>query len=526
MRFKHDGISLWYGTADAPAPQETIFAETDISLTVGIEPLDASNRLEVYYRVNQGSTATLTAKPLQSDPLRRLQYFRAYFPTFRAGDRVEYAVICRCAGRQVPAQIEAEHWVSFQIMNSAPQSISGNTPERELPQTSDITSDIDVIAPLSASLESQEAILSDVFKSPLSNPNQEQGVVHQAIAQLLDQDTGFPLKEFTVRAWDLKAQKDALELGSDITNGHGLFALSYTTSPKEQIQSRRLRLDILDSQGQQIYQTEIRIQPDSEQVVEVRIPVPAISEPPSPTLTQLASIWRSQFSPQFLSTLANQEIRTLADAKKVGDIRQIKGLQDSANNPAISILEAYVNLSSLSDDDQLIPRLIEKKLTSIADIAKTTRVDFVSKMREQVGDFSAAQLQVKARAQTQFLNNALIGLQADSANGFSPPISIPNLLPDEDCSCRNCEAAVSPAAYLADLLDYALNHLKNNNSLIELQFLTDTFHQPFGELPTSCSSAEKQLRQVRICIEVLRHYLNANPPSTTQQPVLELAEKQ
>jgi hypothetical protein len=384
-----------------------------------------------------------------------------------------------------------------------------------LPQTSDIN-----VFPAPP-----EAILSEVLRVPIGNPNQEQPVSQQAIAHLLDRDTGLPLKGFTVRAWDLESQKGDRELGSDITNGHGLFSLSYTTFPKEQIQSgRRLRLDILDSQGQQIHQTEIRVQPNSEQVIEVKIPIPPISEPPSPTLTQLASLSRSQLSPQFLSTLANQGIRTLADVKKVGDILQIKGLQDPANNPAIAILEAYVNLSSLSDDDRIIPKLIEKKITSIADIANTTRVDFVSTMGEQVGDFSAAQLQVKARAQTKFLNNVLIGLQADSANGFSPPIAIPNLLPDENCRCQNCEAAVSPAAYLADLLDYALNHLKNNDSLINIQFLTDTFHQPFGELPTSCSSAEKQLRQVRICIEVLRHYLKANPPS---QPIdLEKAEKQ
>ncbi|MGL5942561.1 MAG: neuraminidase-like domain-containing protein [Waterburya sp.] len=128
VRFEHDGISLWYGTADAPAPQETIFTETDISLTVGIQPLDASNRLEVHYRVNQGSTATLTAKPLQSDSFRRIQYFRANFPAFRAGDRVEYAVICRCAGRQVPAQYLEKHWTSIQVVSSNIQATRSTRP--------------------------------------------------------------------------------------------------------------------------------------------------------------------------------------------------------------------------------------------------------------------------------------------------------------------------------------------------------------------------------------------------------------
>jgi uncharacterized linocin/CFP29 family protein len=84
------------------APKESISADSEISITVGIQPIDASNQLQVHYRVNQGESVTLIAKPLQNDPFRRIQYFRAYFPAFRTGDRIEYAVICRCAGRQVP----------------------------------------------------------------------------------------------------------------------------------------------------------------------------------------------------------------------------------------------------------------------------------------------------------------------------------------------------------------------------------------------------------------------------------------
>ena len=60
-------------------------------------------------------------------------------------------------------------------------------------------------------------------------------------------------------------------------------------------------------------------------------------------------------------------------------------------------------------------------------------------------------------------------------------------------------------------LDYALKHIRNNKNKIDLQFLVDTFHQPFIDLPTDCEAVEKQLRQVRICIEVLRSYLGNRP---------------
>jgi len=85
-------------------------------------------------------------------------------------------------------------------------------------------------------------------------------------------------------------------------------------------------------------------------------------------------------------------------------------------------------------------------------------------------------------------------------------------IPNQPCGCSDCEAAVSPAAYLTALLDYTLKHIrKNGKDKIDLKFLVDTFHQPFTDLPTDCGAVEEQVRQVRICIEVLRSYLGSRP---------------
>lgn len=132
MQFENDGILLWYGTSDAPTPDETAIEGSEILITIGVQPPDASNVVEVSYRVNQGSTETVVAKFLRSEPLRQFQYFRAYLPAFKAGDRVEYKVICQCAGRQVPAPTEEEHWASsFQVVaaTSVSDEMSDATPE-------------------------------------------------------------------------------------------------------------------------------------------------------------------------------------------------------------------------------------------------------------------------------------------------------------------------------------------------------------------------------------------------------------
>jgi hypothetical protein len=81
----------------------------------------------------------------------------------------------------------------------------------------------------------------------------------------------------------------------------------------------------------------------------------------------------------------------------------------------------------------------------------------------------------------------------------------------QQCGCADCEAAVSPAAYLAALLDYVLKHVRYNKIKFDLKFLDNTFHQPFYDLPSDCEAVNKQVRQVRICVEVLRSYLGKRP---------------
>jgi hypothetical protein len=103
MRLEHQGMSLWSATADAPAPEGTLAAGTEALVTVGVRPADVSNQVEVRYRVDQGPVRTVPATWLRNDPTRGSQYFVARLPAFEAGATVEYAIVGRCGGRQVPA---------------------------------------------------------------------------------------------------------------------------------------------------------------------------------------------------------------------------------------------------------------------------------------------------------------------------------------------------------------------------------------------------------------------------------------
>src|SRR5215208_6092695 len=121
-------MQLWYDEADAPAPHGTVEAGTEVPVTVGIQPEDTSNRIEVLYRVNGGPAESVLARWLRNDSSRNIQYFQARLPAIEAGDTVEYTPICRCAGRQVPSPEESQEFASsFRVVGAEAQPIRATT---------------------------------------------------------------------------------------------------------------------------------------------------------------------------------------------------------------------------------------------------------------------------------------------------------------------------------------------------------------------------------------------------------------
>jgi Protein of unknown function (DUF3237) len=119
LQFTHEGLTLWYGTDDAPSPVSQVSLRQDISITVGVNPPSASNVVSVRYRVNGGIVRTLSARRTTTDYICAKQYFCATFPDFLDGDRVEYLVTLFCDGRQVPDLAIARTFPStFQLKHS------------------------------------------------------------------------------------------------------------------------------------------------------------------------------------------------------------------------------------------------------------------------------------------------------------------------------------------------------------------------------------------------------------------------
>ena len=85
--------------------------------------------------------------------------------------------------------------------------------------------------------------------------------------------------------------------------------------------------------------------------------------------------------------------------------------------------------------------------------------------------------------------------------------------------------ASGPLAYLTDLLRYAVDHLDDGIAPISLDWLARMFHQPFEDLPVMCDAMNTMVRQVRLCVEVLRGHLGSAPLTPEADARLAAAEQ-
>ena len=119
MRFDHDGMSLCF-EPDAPAAGSTIPTSARVIITVGVQPADASNLVQLHYRVNHGQTQKLATRWIPR--AGNAEYFRAELPQFLVGDLVEYTVVCTCGRRQVPSPEQVGQFAaSFHVVGPGPE---------------------------------------------------------------------------------------------------------------------------------------------------------------------------------------------------------------------------------------------------------------------------------------------------------------------------------------------------------------------------------------------------------------------
>jgi len=102
MRYTNEGLTLWYGTEDTPAPEGLVESSENLNVVVGVSPANPSNTVSVLYRVNRGLEHTIRATLLRTEYDANRQYFQAPFPMLPPESKIEYTVIGESSGRRVP----------------------------------------------------------------------------------------------------------------------------------------------------------------------------------------------------------------------------------------------------------------------------------------------------------------------------------------------------------------------------------------------------------------------------------------
>jgi hypothetical protein len=132
MEIRGSGLTVWYDTPDAPAPQAKAPADETAMLTVGVEPSHVHNTVEVRYRLNHGPELRIRAAQAQASASAARQYFQAVFPYLPAGSEVAYGVIARCVGRRAGVVDGGPLPSSFTVESApsaaAPAAVSGSVP--------------------------------------------------------------------------------------------------------------------------------------------------------------------------------------------------------------------------------------------------------------------------------------------------------------------------------------------------------------------------------------------------------------
>lgn len=170
---------------------------------------------------------------------------------------------------------------------------------------------------------------------------------------------------------------------------------------------------------------------------------------------------------------------------------------------AVRELQRHAELQLVSRDHRRNQQLIDAGLADVFTIAATPLAEVIKRMG---GDQQAAEIHAEAVAKVQVMKNVALDRRVRRASGVAQAQQMMVAGADEEplpCSC-DCQSAVSPLAYLADLLDFALREVTYDNNAVTIASLEAAFHQPLGSLPGDCSASENEVRQVRLCIEVLR----------------------
>lgn len=360
-------------------------------------------------------------------------------------------------------------------------------------------------------------VLEVMFKSTDAPYNQ----IYRSF-RLVDLD-GNPLRNRRI-AGTLKADGTiVVDLGQRNTDGRGYFSLSVAETPDLAIATigtdvLTLRVELFYTENDDISSSvEVVLDEEFSEYMTMDVPIdPMVKENQSVTIADLSSETGKVLSDVMTTHLELNGLDSLKSIREAGFIDP-----SGFGGPEVEEahwLNAHARLELTAANLKMKDFYIEQGYVSLQKVAGAVRSEFVRDGAEfsEDSDLSKATMHRVATAQHQALLNVVTGLKLGVRGVFKNAEYSEKMGNGHDayCNCSDCEAAVSPLAYLADLLKYTIGHVKKDNSFVTIDQLESELYQPFGSLPADCEEMAKKICQYRIAVEILRAYKDDLLPIT------------
>lgn len=174
-------------------------------------------------------------------------------------------------------------------------------------------------------------------------------------------------------------------------------------------------------------------------------------------LRSLVETHQLEIAPALVKRLEAKGLNTLADVRTAGGAAAIaKQIDASPENPGLVRLATLAQLSFLGADVEATTLLAERGYRSLSQVANAPDDLLMAQIGAAVGASATARMKRVAEAQRAMIENVSAELQTDQT--YAVGTVAVNLLPFlqlQRCVCEDCSSAVSPLAYLADLMGYA-----------------------------------------------------------------------
>jgi hypothetical protein len=173
-------------------------------------------------------------------------------------------------------------------------------------------------------------------------------------------------------------------------------------------------------------------------------------------LADVAAALRTGLKEEMLARFERRGIRTLVDLPqwRSHDRRRSFGLDAET----AAELDAQAALATLPTTPEANARLYAAGFARPEDIAALPRDEFVAKVGRRLPREVAAALHDATAVQERVLANVVAAGRTGAAAATT--VQTVDQAVDASCGCEECRSAAGPAAYLADLLDYGVRHLR------------------------------------------------------------------